>query len=126
MSKAIESPFLKFLEAGEAKGGFETDDVLAALLPLMKQVPSSKVSQTFTNGSLNWTRLFTRSWQSLSSLTFPDSRKFYRNCAGKRARWPSWRQFWVNSLSCPNPSAMRCAAPICRSMNLNPPSATKA
>lgn len=38
MSKAIESPFLKFLEAGEAKGGFETDDVLAALLPLMKQV----------------------------------------------------------------------------------------
>ena len=28
----------KFLEAGVAKGGFETDDVLAALLPLMKQV----------------------------------------------------------------------------------------
>jgi superfamily I DNA and/or RNA helicase/predicted DNA-binding WGR domain protein len=34
----VESPFLKFLEAGQEKGGFETDDVLAALLPLMKQV----------------------------------------------------------------------------------------
>src|SRR4026208_1492147 len=29
--------FLKFLEAGTEKGGFETDDVLSALLPLMKQ-----------------------------------------------------------------------------------------
>jgi hypothetical protein len=38
VSEAIKSPFLKFLEAGEAKGGFETDDALAALLPLMKQV----------------------------------------------------------------------------------------
>ncbi len=38
MSEAIEPPFLKFLESGVAKGGFETDDVLAALLPLMKQV----------------------------------------------------------------------------------------
>ncbi len=38
MSELNESPFLKFLEAGVAKGGFETDDVLAAVLPLMKQV----------------------------------------------------------------------------------------
>jgi len=34
----IGIPFLDFLEAAEAKGGFETDDVLAALLPLMHQV----------------------------------------------------------------------------------------
>ncbi|MGN6553594.1 MAG: DUF4011 domain-containing protein, partial [Verrucomicrobiota bacterium] len=34
----MHPPFLKFLEAGVAKGGFETDDVLAAILPLMKQV----------------------------------------------------------------------------------------
>jgi predicted DNA-binding WGR domain protein len=33
-----EAPFLRFLEAGVSKGGFETDDVLSALLPLMKQV----------------------------------------------------------------------------------------
>src|SRR5712671_5259122 len=33
-----QPPFLKFLETGGAKSGFETDDVLAALLPLMKQV----------------------------------------------------------------------------------------
>src|SRR5438309_1511030 len=33
-----QPPFLSFLEAVVAKGGFETDDVLAALLPLMKQV----------------------------------------------------------------------------------------
>ena len=32
-----EEPFLKFLDAGVAQGGFETDDALAALLPLMKQ-----------------------------------------------------------------------------------------
>src|SRR5579871_3951057 len=38
MDNATEAPFLKFLEAGVSKGGFETDDVLAALLPLMKQV----------------------------------------------------------------------------------------
>lgn len=38
MSEAAQPPFLKFLEAGVAKGGFETDDVLAAVLPLMKQV----------------------------------------------------------------------------------------
>ncbi|HYG36375.1 MAG TPA: DNA helicase, partial [Clostridia bacterium] len=38
MDNPPESPFLKFLEAGIARGGFETDDVLAALLPLMKQV----------------------------------------------------------------------------------------
>ena len=38
MGKPLETPFLNFLEAGLAKGGFETDDVLAALLPLMKQV----------------------------------------------------------------------------------------
>ena len=34
-------PFLSFLEAGISKGGFETDDVLAALLPLMKQVQAA-------------------------------------------------------------------------------------
>src|SRR5882672_6896643 len=33
-----QPPFLKLLETGVRKGGFETDDVLAALLPLMKQV----------------------------------------------------------------------------------------
>src|SRR6267142_2275457 len=33
-----EEPFLKFLDAGVEQGGFETDDALAALLPLMKQV----------------------------------------------------------------------------------------
>lgn len=38
MSEIAPPPFLKFLEAGVAKGGFETDDVLAAILPLMKQV----------------------------------------------------------------------------------------
>jgi predicted DNA-binding WGR domain protein len=38
MSERPESPFIQFLEAGVAKGGFETDDVLSALLPLMKQV----------------------------------------------------------------------------------------
>jgi superfamily I DNA and/or RNA helicase/predicted DNA-binding WGR domain protein len=32
-----ESPFLKFLQAGLERGGFETDDALAALIPLMKQ-----------------------------------------------------------------------------------------
>ena len=38
MSDLVEPPFLNFLEAGVTKGGFETDDVLTALLPLMKQV----------------------------------------------------------------------------------------
>ena len=38
MSDLIQPPFLKFLETDAAKGGLETDDVLAALLPLMKQV----------------------------------------------------------------------------------------
>ena len=38
MDKPAQAPFLEFLEAGVAKGGFGTDDVLAALLPLMKQV----------------------------------------------------------------------------------------
>ncbi len=38
MSGQQESPFLRFLEAGIARGGFETDDVLSALLPLSKQV----------------------------------------------------------------------------------------
>lgn len=33
----VETTFLQFLEAGVARGGFETDDVLGALLPLMKQ-----------------------------------------------------------------------------------------
>ncbi|HWH68742.1 MAG TPA: DUF4011 domain-containing protein, partial [Candidatus Sulfotelmatobacter sp.] len=38
MSETVQPPFLQFLERGEAHGGFETDDVLGALLPLMKQV----------------------------------------------------------------------------------------
>ncbi len=37
MTEPIEPPFLKFLEEGVARGGFETDDVLSALVPLMKQ-----------------------------------------------------------------------------------------
>jgi predicted DNA-binding WGR domain protein len=38
VSEPTQSSFLNFLEAGVARGGFETDDVLVALLPLMKQV----------------------------------------------------------------------------------------
>jgi len=38
MSEPTQPTFLTFLEAGVAKGGFETDDVLAAVLPLMEQV----------------------------------------------------------------------------------------
>jgi predicted DNA-binding WGR domain protein len=38
VSNPAENSFLKFLEAGCERGGFETDDVLSALLPLMKQV----------------------------------------------------------------------------------------
>ena len=38
MTDSVESPFLQFLRSGVVKGGFETDDVLAAMLPLMKQV----------------------------------------------------------------------------------------
>jgi predicted DNA-binding WGR domain protein len=38
VAEIVETPFEQFLEAGLAKGGFETDDVLAALLPLMQQV----------------------------------------------------------------------------------------
>jgi len=34
----IENPFLHFLEQGQERGGFETDDVLAAILPLMREV----------------------------------------------------------------------------------------
>src|SRR6266576_1769716 len=37
VNELAEAPFLAFLEAGIAKGGFETDDVLSALLPLIKQ-----------------------------------------------------------------------------------------
>lgn len=33
-----ENPFLHFLEQGHERGGFETDDVLAAVLPLMREV----------------------------------------------------------------------------------------
>src|SRR4051812_13027743 len=38
VSESSNAPFLNFLEAGQARGGFETDDVISALLPLMKQV----------------------------------------------------------------------------------------
>ena len=41
MSEQNQPGFLKFLEAGVARGGFETDDALAALLPLMQQVRSA-------------------------------------------------------------------------------------
>ena len=41
MSELSQPLFLKFLEDGVTKGGFETDDVLAALLPLMKQVQAA-------------------------------------------------------------------------------------
>jgi predicted DNA-binding WGR domain protein len=41
MSELSQPVFLKFLEDGVTKGGFETDDVLAALLPLMKQVQAA-------------------------------------------------------------------------------------
>ncbi|MDR3459214.1 MAG: AAA domain-containing protein [Verrucomicrobiae bacterium] len=41
MSEPAELPFLKFLADGLAKGGFEIDDVLSALLPLMKQVAAT-------------------------------------------------------------------------------------
>jgi len=34
----MQAAFTRFLEEAAAKGGCETDDVLAALLPLMKQV----------------------------------------------------------------------------------------
>ena len=37
MSEQTQPAFLSFLEAGVGQGGFETDDALAALLPLMKQ-----------------------------------------------------------------------------------------
>jgi predicted DNA-binding WGR domain protein len=37
MPEATQLSFLQFLEQGVAKGGFETDDVLAAVLPLMNQ-----------------------------------------------------------------------------------------
>jgi len=40
MNEPDQPPFLSFLEAGAAKGGFETDDILSALLPLMNQVAS--------------------------------------------------------------------------------------
>src|SRR3569832_892683 len=41
VTEATATPFLAFLEAGVEKGGFETDDVLAAMLPLMKQVQAA-------------------------------------------------------------------------------------
>lgn len=44
MGDSVEHPFSKFLEAGLVKGGFETDDVLAAIIPLMKQTQSAHAS----------------------------------------------------------------------------------
>src|SRR4051812_48561910 len=38
MPELTPPPFFKFLESATEKGGFETDDVLAVMLPLMKQV----------------------------------------------------------------------------------------
>src|SRR5579859_5316227 len=41
MSDLTAQPqFLKFLEAGVSRGGFEPHDILAALLPLLRQVKS--------------------------------------------------------------------------------------
>jgi predicted DNA-binding WGR domain protein len=40
VSVAAETPFLKLLNGGLDRGGFETDDVLAAMLPLMREVLS--------------------------------------------------------------------------------------
>src|SRR5437016_3180052 len=37
MNNPVEPAFLKFLRAGLERGSFETDDALAALLPLMRQ-----------------------------------------------------------------------------------------
>ena len=37
MNGSTEPPFLTFLRAGLERGSFETDDALAALLPLMRQ-----------------------------------------------------------------------------------------
>jgi len=38
LSETVQPPFLLFLAKGVENAGFETDDVLAAILPLMKQV----------------------------------------------------------------------------------------
>lgn len=38
MNASGDTPFKQFLDAGVDKGGFETDDILAALVPLLKQV----------------------------------------------------------------------------------------
>jgi len=38
MNATADLPFLTFLRSGLERGGFETDDVLAAVLPLMEQV----------------------------------------------------------------------------------------
>jgi len=38
VTETAETDFLTFLDSGISRGGFETDDTLAALLPLMKQV----------------------------------------------------------------------------------------
>jgi hypothetical protein len=40
MNENAQTPFLNLLRSGLEKGGFETDDVLAVLLPLMKQALS--------------------------------------------------------------------------------------
>ncbi len=37
MNESSQAPFLKFLEGGNARGEYQTEDILAALLPLMKQ-----------------------------------------------------------------------------------------
>jgi predicted DNA-binding WGR domain protein len=59
-------PFLKFLDAGVEQGGFETDDALAALLPLMKQVHA--VHQAAQVAPLDGIKYLTLSEQG--SLTF--------------------------------------------------------
>ena len=41
MSDVVQPPFLQALEVAVAKGGFETDDALVFLLPLLKQVRSA-------------------------------------------------------------------------------------
>ena len=47
MSETAQPAFLKFLEEGAARGGFETDDALAALLPLMKQTLAAHQAELY-------------------------------------------------------------------------------
>ena len=58
MSVMDQPPFLKFLRDGLDGGGFETDDVLAAVLPLMRQVLDAPRTQFAAPGLGETWRLF--------------------------------------------------------------------